>query len=170
MSYAWHRRGKSLWHSSLCHTRPTTWHHSTTSGTIAGVTSWVTTCGHAWPSRPRTRNTLRQGCQIGRRTTSFDRSYTTAKKSNWIRHSFLKLSMQNRSLPWKIVLYPMINGPSYHCNDMMHRRIPVCIDASYHCNFTMVSNGHKICTMATCYYVVGCDFSLSFCDKWWFYN
>jgi len=106
-----------------------------------------TTCGHAWPSWPRTRTTLWQGCRISCRTTSFDWSYTIANKINLIQHSFLKLSMQNTSLQWQIVLDPMINGP------------PVCIDASYHCNALMVSNGHKICTRATCYYIVGCDFS-----------
>jgi len=98
---------KSLWHSSLHHTQPTTRHHSTTSGTTASVTSWVTTCGHAWPSQPCTRTTLQQGCQIGCHTTLFDQSYyTNARKSNLIWHLFLKLSMQNTNCSWSNDQWP----------------------------------------------------------------
>ncbi len=94
-----------------------------------------------------------QGCQIGCRTKSFDRSYATAKKSSLIRHSFLKLSMQNRS--WSNYQWPTV------VHALMHGFIAIQ---------WWSATVKKICTRATCYYVGVCDFSLSLYDKWRFYS
>jgi len=117
---------KSKWHSSLRHTRPTTWHHNNTSRTTTEITSWVATCRRADPANATPEPTLWPGMP------------------NWLSHKIIQPILCHRKEKQfnTAFLLEIVNAESFLIQLSMAHRC-ACVDAWFHCNAMMVSNGQK---------------------------